>query len=92
MLTDLRRRRRSKILEVVRSRCALRVRVFGSIARGDATERSDIDFLVDLKAERGLPASSSLAVSDGAAAPVLSTTPSSSPAHAAVVAASTSGK
>ena len=33
---------------------ASRVRVFGSVARGDATEASDIDFLVDLDDGRGL--------------------------------------
>ena len=52
-LTDL-RRRRSEILEVARERGASRVRVFGSVARGDATESSDIDFLVDLESGRGL--------------------------------------
>jgi len=30
------------------------VRVFGSVARGDATETSDIDFLVDFEAGRSL--------------------------------------
>ncbi len=53
MLADL-RRRRSEILEVARSRGVTRVRVIGSVARGDATEMSDIDFLVDLDSERGL--------------------------------------
>lgn len=53
MLTDL-RRRRSEILDVARARGASRVRVFGSVARGDAAEASDIDFLVDLEAGRGL--------------------------------------
>lgn len=52
-LTD-RRNRRSEILEVARARGACRVRVFGSVAGGDATEVSDIDFLVDLEEGRGL--------------------------------------
>ena len=52
-LTDV-QRRRSEILEIARSRGASRVRVCGSVARGDATETSDIDFLVDLDADRGL--------------------------------------
>jgi uncharacterized protein len=30
------------------------VRVFGSVARGDATEASDVDFLVDLEPGRSL--------------------------------------
>lgn len=53
MLTDL-RSRRSEILNIAHGRGASRVRVFGSVARGDATEASDIDFLVDLESGRGL--------------------------------------
>lgn len=52
-LTDL-RSRRSEILRVAQDRGASRVRVFGSVVRGDATEASDIDFLVDLESSRGL--------------------------------------
>jgi predicted nucleotidyltransferase len=52
-LEDL-RRRRSEILRVARDRGASRVRVFGSVAKGEATEASDIDFLVDLEADRSL--------------------------------------
>jgi predicted nucleotidyltransferase len=53
MLTEL-RSRRSEILDVARARGASRVRVFGSVARGEATETSDIDFLVDLEEGRSL--------------------------------------
>lgn len=53
MLTDL-RERRDEIIETARARGATRVRVFGSVARGEATENSDIDFLVDLDDGRGL--------------------------------------
>ena len=53
MLTDL-RSRRSEIIETARARGASRVRVFGSVARGDATASSDVDFLVDLDEDRGL--------------------------------------
>ena len=53
ILTDL-RERRAEIIEAARARGASRVRVFGSVARGDATEHSDIDFLVDLDPGRGL--------------------------------------
>jgi uncharacterized protein len=53
MLSDL-RNLRSEILATARARGASRVRVFGSVARGDATEASDIDFLVDLDDGRGL--------------------------------------
>lgn len=52
-LDDL-RHRRSEILDVARRRGVVRVRVFGSVARGDASEASDIDFLVDLESGRGL--------------------------------------
>lgn len=52
-LTEL-RSRREEIIEVARARGASRVRVFGSVARGDATEASDIDFLVDLEPDRNL--------------------------------------
>jgi uncharacterized protein len=52
-LTDL-RARRDEIIEVARARGASRVRVFGSVARGDATAASDIDFLVDLEPDRNL--------------------------------------
>ena len=53
MLTDL-RERRYEIIGTARARGATRVRVFGSVARGEATENSDIDFLVDLDDDRGL--------------------------------------
>ena len=52
-LTDL-RRRRDEILNVAHNRGARRVRVFGSVARGDAGPGSDIDFLVELEAGRSL--------------------------------------
>ena len=48
------RERRDEIMEVARARGATRVRVFGSVARGGATEGSDLDFLVDLEPGRSL--------------------------------------
>lgn len=48
------RARRSEIEAVARAHGATRVRVFGSVARGDAAEGSDIDLLVDLEDGRGL--------------------------------------
>ena len=53
LLTDL-RSRREEILSAARARGASRVRVFGSVARGDASEVSDVDFLVDLEEGRSL--------------------------------------
>jgi predicted nucleotidyltransferase len=52
-LTEL-RERRDEIIEVARARGASHVRVFGSVARGDATDTSDVDFLVDLEPGRSL--------------------------------------
>ncbi|MHC4911008.1 MAG: nucleotidyltransferase family protein [Planctomycetota bacterium] len=48
------RERRDEIIEVARARGASHVRVFGSVVRGDATESSDVDFLVDLEPGRSL--------------------------------------
>lgn len=45
---------RSTILELARARGARNVAVFGSVARGDADERSDVDFLVDMDENRSL--------------------------------------
>lgn len=41
-------RHRDRILEVAARHGATNVGVFGSVARGDATEESDIDFIVDI--------------------------------------------
>lgn len=46
--------RREEILEIARSYGASNVRLFGSVARGDADEASDIDLLVDFEAGRTL--------------------------------------
>ncbi len=46
-LSDV-RRRRQEILDILDKGGAGNVRVFGSVARGDADERSDVDLLVDL--------------------------------------------
>ena len=46
--------RRRDILRVARSHGATRVRVVGSVARGEATPASDLDFLVDLEPGRSL--------------------------------------
>jgi uncharacterized protein len=54
MKTNLRRLERDKILEVAARHGARNVRVFGSVARGEADERSDLDLLVDLDRGRSL--------------------------------------
>lgn len=51
---ELLRDHRDAILAVARRRHASRVRVFGSVARGEAGPSSDIDLLVDFDAEASL--------------------------------------
>jgi predicted nucleotidyltransferase len=48
------RERREEILRIAAARGATNVRVFGSVARGEAGPESDVDFLVDLAPERTL--------------------------------------
>lgn len=49
------RGRREEILRIAEQYEASNIRVFGSVARGEADERSDLDLLVDFKTEkRGL--------------------------------------
>lgn len=46
--------RRDAILRLAHEHGAMRVRVFGSMARGDAGEGSDVDLLVELEQGRTL--------------------------------------
>lgn len=46
--------KRNEILQIARRHGASNIRVFGSVARGDADSESDIDFLVDLERGRSL--------------------------------------
>ena len=46
--------RRDEILRIAAQHGARNVRVFGSVARGDATAASDVDILVDLEPDRSL--------------------------------------
>ena len=46
-LKQLLQERREEILEMALKHGAFNVRVFGSVARGEETENSDIDFLID---------------------------------------------
>jgi hypothetical protein len=48
------RRAKAKIKSLMKSAGASNVRLFGSVARGDDTENSDIDFLVDFDLSNGL--------------------------------------
>jgi hypothetical protein len=56
------RRLRARILEVARRHGASNVRVFGSVARGEGDERSDVDLLVDMKPDHSLFDLAALAV------------------------------
>lgn len=47
MILDLINQQREKILLLSNKYGARRIRVFGSVARGDETKNSDVDFLVD---------------------------------------------
>ncbi len=53
-LEELRGRYREEILAIAGKRGARNVRLFGSVARGDQRENSDIDFLVDFEPGRSL--------------------------------------
>jgi predicted nucleotidyltransferase len=48
------RQRRDDLLRVAAKWGATNLRVFGTVARGEATRESDIDFLVDLQPGRSL--------------------------------------
>ncbi len=53
-LDELLRSNREEILRLASRHGARNVRVFGSVARGEADERSDVDLLVDLEPGRSL--------------------------------------
>ena len=50
----LRKQKREQILETAQRYGAYNVRIFGSVARGEADEASDIDILVNLEPGRSL--------------------------------------
>jgi predicted nucleotidyltransferase len=55
MKTDrLIKQKREEILRIAAQYGGRNVRVFGSVARGEADEQSDIDFLMELEAGRSL--------------------------------------
>jgi predicted nucleotidyltransferase len=51
---ELLRDKRPEILRIATQHGALNIRVFGSVARGEARPESDVDFLVDVEAGRSL--------------------------------------
>jgi predicted nucleotidyltransferase len=55
VLRDLLAEKRDHILEIADRHGAFNVRVFGSVARGEETPKSDIDFLIDYDIDRVSP-------------------------------------
>lgn len=53
-LNDLLQGKREEILRIAAKHGAHKVRVFGSLARGEADEKSDVDFLVEMEPGRSL--------------------------------------
>jgi predicted nucleotidyltransferase len=53
-VNELLKERREAILQIAARHGARNVRVFGSVARGEADEESDIDFLVEMEPGRSL--------------------------------------
>jgi len=51
---ELLKDKREEILKLAAKHGARNVRVFGSLARGEADEQSDVDFLVDMEPGRSL--------------------------------------
>jgi len=51
---ELLRGKREEVLRIAARHGARKVRIFGSFARGEASERSDVDFLVVLDEDRSL--------------------------------------
>jgi uncharacterized protein len=53
-IKELLQEKRTEILKIAAQYGASNVRIFGSVARGEATADSDIDFLMDIQAGRSL--------------------------------------
>ncbi len=53
-LRSLLKEKRTAILETARRHGARNVRIFGSVARGEDDEKSDLDFLVEMEPGRSL--------------------------------------
>lgn len=47
--------KREKIINIAAKHGAYNVRIFGAVARGEADEKSDIDFLIDYDIEKITP-------------------------------------
>lgn len=54
-LKQLLQEKREEILSIAAKHGAYNLRIFGSVARGEETEASDIDFLIDYDLEKTSP-------------------------------------
>lgn len=54
-LMELLQEKRDEILKIAAQHGAFNIRVFGSVARREETENSDIDFLIDYDLEKTTP-------------------------------------
>lgn len=53
-LSKLIREKRENVLDITAKYGAFNVRIFGSVARGEDTDESDIDFLVEMESGKSL--------------------------------------
>lgn len=53
-ISQLIQQKRRQVLEIAAGHGALNVRLFGSVARGEATETSDLDLLIEMESGRSL--------------------------------------
>ncbi|MFI5329645.1 MAG: nucleotidyltransferase family protein [Desulfobaccales bacterium] len=53
-MTELLRLKKADVRRIARQHGAINLRVFGSVARGEATEGSDLDLLVEMEPGRSL--------------------------------------
>jgi predicted nucleotidyltransferase len=53
-ISQLIKQKRSQVLEIAQGHGARNVRLFGSVARGETTEASDLDLLIEMEAGRNL--------------------------------------
>ncbi len=53
-ISELLKSKKDEILKIAEKHGAYNIRIFGSVARGEADEKSDVDFLVEFKPSVGL--------------------------------------
>jgi len=54
LINNIVQKEKTRILELAKKHGAKDIRIFGSMTRTDATDKSDVDFLVDLEEGRDL--------------------------------------